>query len=694
MKIKENNIDSKLISEPQIISRTPEETLADEALLVAIKQADTAELFQKPIFDEIQQNEDMLAGKKKPALKGRNDVPLDMIIMRGFLDTLLAGQDEPVTVKFGNSREQDLNASKKITAVWDKEKAPSRGNYDAYILDAKYFAANAGRGFLKMWVESKPKFRTHLDVSDHFDMITEPMGGPYLDKHLFKGEQNIFRDGAELDALADEGTYNKAQVQKLKGVVTEEDFKKNVDTYKFKMMRYAATGLNIETNNFVGNRLYNLTEWVMFYKGEWRYMVFDRKAKIWVRFDKLTNVFAHATEYEGRGPWVSFATNRNPKIFWSRAIMSDIRPIAHTMKKVLNLTLDNLEKRNWDMKAYDPKVFTDPTQLLYKQDGLAKATLERGRSIQSGIYQFQTPDTTSITVNLNEYLDRFLSTKTGITNEQQGSGETQKVGIYYGNVEQAQNRVGLKNKMFYQCLCDLAAIFDWGCFEHLDESYAVKLLGPNGVEWNNEITKKDLDCDFIIEITGGADEEKNNAELLTRKAATIGSIEANPNFYVGKVNTNWMLREKLKAGGWTDDQIRVALDTQNDGDDEILSEAAQAIFDILEGGNPKLNRGATTGYIQKIMDYCYDTEGLAQEKFDKLVAFAQAHIPIAQKNMIRKAMSIVAQNGSNPLDINAKDSYDKATNIKLPPSKTVGVRTGVMPDAQTITPSGTDTIPA
>lgn len=676
--------------------QTPLEKLADECLTIAIKQYDTAELFQKNKFDNILKNEEMLAGKTQPALKGRNNVNLDSVIMSGFLDTLLANQDEPVNIKFKQTREQDLKASKKITAVWDREKSPVRGNYDAYILDSKYFAAISGRGFLKMWVESLPVFAANMDCVDHFDMLTEPMGGPYLDKHLYKGQRNIFREQSYLESMASSGVYNARQVTKLKTVYSSEDFKKNQENFKHKVMRYTAMGMDIESNDFVGTKLFNMTEWVMFHNGEWYYMVFDYLGKVWVRFDKLKNVFAHAEEYQGRGPWVSYATNRHPKIFWNKAPLDDIRPIAYTMKKVTNLTLDNLEKRNWDMKAYNPKIFTEAAQLLYKQDGLAKATLERGQSIQSGIYQFQTPDTTSVTIALNEYLDRFLSTKSGIGEGLEGKPQDINNGIYFGSIEQSQNRISLKNKMFYQAMYDIATIFDYGCYEHLNEKYAVKILGINGIQWDEEVTKADLDRDFAIDITGGNDAEKQNAQLLTRKAATLDSIEKNPAL-MAKVNPNWVLREKLSAGGWDDEQIRVALDVQNDGNEEILSEAAEAIYEILEGEDPMLNRGATTGFVQKILDYSLDNFPLctpdqiakmsANEKknyeenmikFDKLTAYANAHIQIAMKNAIRRAASVIASKGGSPMDMNAQEAYQKGSPLNAIPQP---VNNGGMPGA-------------
>lgn len=673
-----------------VIHRSEMEKLADECLPIVIKQYDTSDRFQKPIFDRIQKNEDMLSGKSQPALKGRNNVPLDTVIVGGFQDTLLSGMDEPVNVKFKKTREQDLKASNKITAVWDREKAPSRGNFDAYILDAKNFASVSGRGFLKIWVESKPKFRANMYCCDHFDMRVEPMGGPDLDRHLYKGETNIFRSTWEVQELATEGTYNEAQVRTLRAKYTAEDFKKNQDTYKHKMMRYAALGLDIEVNDFVGEPLFNLTEWVFLHKNKWYYMVFDYRAKTWVRFDELINVFSHAEEYEGRGPWTSFATHRHPKMFWSKAILDDVRPIAYTMKKILNLSLDNLQKRNWDMKAYDPAVFKDPTQLLYKEDGLARATLERGKSIQSGIFQFTTPDTTAITVNLNQYLDQFLSTKTGISNELQSKGQDTTNGIYFGNIQQSQNRIGLKNKMFYQAMTAVGAIFDYGCYKHLSGKYAVKVLGPNGVEWEEEITKKELEADFAIEITGGNDEERQNAVLLTRKNASLTEIQANPAL-AARLNPNWLLRERLSAGGYDDEAIRVALDTQNDGDEEILSEAAEAIYEIIEGKDPKINRGATTGYVQKILDYCYDTNGLSEDLFARLLSFANVHIEIARRNTIRRAASVIAQQGGNVMDMNAAGADAKMKARLTPP----GAGGETVPAEQTLPGEGApaETVP-
>ena len=79
-------------------------------------------------------------------------------------------------------------------------------------------------------------------------------------------------------------------------------------------------------------------------------------------------------------------------------------------------------------------------------------------------------------------------------------------------------------------------------------------------------------------------------------------------------------------------------------------------------------RNATTGFVAKILDFCDDNfpllppEALAEMSAgerrayeakmvqqDKLVAYAQAHIPIAQKNAVNAAMSVIAARGQSSL---------------------------------------------
>lgn len=661
---------------------------ADEATQVACKMLETGLRGRQPRFEMIKKNEDQYFGKNPPALKGHSNIPFDTVIMRGFLDTLLANSSEPVKIQFHREREQDKMRADKLTAVWERESAPSRGAWDYKFDDTKLLAAMSGRGFNKLFVGSTPKFETDLEVCDHYDMVTEPQGGAYLDKHLFKFQMNIFRTKDQL--LDPASFYDKTQVRKIILKSLDPAVQKgNTDFFKNKNNRFASFGLDLETEAYVGQPLYRLVEGVINFKGKWCYIVFAYESKTWVRFQPLEEVFEHAKEYPGRGAWTSWATHRHPFIFWNLGPADDVRPIAYTMKKIVNYTVDNLEKRNWDMKAYDPKIFTDPTQLLYRQDGIVRATLKPGQSIAQGIYPFNTPDTVGVTINLASWLDSFLAKKTGITDELQGDSGESRVGITYANIQNSSKRLMLTNKQFSQSVVDLGVMFDYGCYEHLREPYAVKMIGLKGVKWEEVVTHRDLDCDFSISVRSGDEEEKKSASAVQKKEAMFQRLEANPNL-LSKLNDTWYLREVLSDGGIPLDQIKIALDKNSEGDDDLMAEAAQSIDDIINGKKPAINYAATTGFVRKILNFARDNEPDPSQKeypgqsvthmvYMTLLAYADAHIKIALENMTKDAMSVLANGGA----------IGPGAPAPLTPPGTAPAAPGGTPPIAAITPPGT-----
>lgn len=653
-------------------------TLADEACAAFCKMLDDGIIARQPRFNEIRKNEDMANGVNKQALRGRSNIPFDSIVMRGYLDTLLASTDEPVAIKYGHNREQDKLSADKISEAWNIEKGPSKGAWDEKIMDCKYLAAISGRGFLKLRMGNQPKFYSDLEVCDHYDMVVEMQGGGNLDKHLYKFQMNIFRTKQELLEAAQDEHYNLGQVRQLITRYMDASwFKNNDDIFNNKAVRYAAFGVDIRANNYVGQPLYRMTEGVGNFRGTWYYMVFSREAKTWVRFQPLEDVFAWAKDYDGRGPWVSFATHRHPFIFWSLAPADDIRPIGYAMKKVVNLTIDNLEKRNWDMKAYDPKIFTEPAQLLWRQDGLVKATLKPGSNINNGIFQFQTPDTTNITINLTQFLDQFLGKQTGITADNPNQNQSDpRVGIQVANIEQTSKRMTLANKMYRKMYTDLGTMFDYGLYQFLREPIAVKIIGAEGVRWNEQVTREDVNKEYIVAVTSGLEEDEKNATMLVRRKEFFSEVLTSQNGLLNKFNTKWLLTEAVKTVGYGEEQARIALDTQIDGDEKLYAEAADSIQKIVDSEYAPLNRNATTGFVQKIVNFAQDNYPLIQPEelktmskggqtsyatkmkvFDALMKYVNAHLApgpndqttgmptpsIIESNMQRRATLIKMQ---------------------------------------------------
>lgn len=629
--------------EEDVYQPTEAEKLADEATRTACKQLEEGAQARVARFKQIEKNEAMYIGtnEDEKVLKSRHNVPFDTILMRGFVDSLESKIDEPLEISYDRAREQDKKAAEKVSAVLKRESGADRGAWAMKDLDAKHLAILSGRAIYKKYAERVDgKFVDHLEVVDHYDFITEAQGGRYLDKHLYKGQMNIFVTHDTMLKKAKNGVYNKRQVFKLFAACTDEDRKVNQDLYNYKVNRLERLGIDATVNNFVGSRLYRMTEWVMWFRDDWYYLLFNYDTGIWVRCEKLEKVFTVAKDYPGRGPWVSWPTHRQPFTFWNIAPADSIRPIGYSMKKLVNLTLDNLEKRNYDMTAYDPKVFTEPRKLLYKRDGLVKATLKAGQTMSNHIYKFQTPDTTAITIDLAQYFNSFLGEQTGITPGAKGKAEEEKVGIFYGNLQQVADRLGLTNKMYEQCHVDIGVNFKYGLADHMNEREAVKLTGNNGVQWEEELLREEAGRAFSIVVRGGNAEAQMNEVINQRKERALDRIARDPQLR-SRVNADWYLRETLTMGGYDPEDMRRALDRQNDADDDILAEAAGAIEEILNGNMPKEVRNATFGFIQKIYDFAWDNiEDMEKSVFDALIAYGRMHIPLAKATMERRQMNI------------------------------------------------------
>lgn len=644
-------------------------SFADLVTLSACKMLEDGARARQTRFQEIKKNEDMYFGVNAPALKGRSNIPFDSVVMGGFIDNLQGNLQQDVDMKYGHTREQDALAADKVSAVLAKESGDDKGDWNSVWADSKFLASLAGVGILKLNVENTPYFCTDMTTVDHYDFVMEALGGKDLDKHMYKFQMNIFRTQADLTAAGNDGYYSKAQVARLIGQYTNAEMVKQMtDIYNNKQIRYATFGIDIASMGYVGQTMYRLVEGVVNYGGKWYYLVFSYETKTWVRFQPLEEVFSYAKDFKGRGPWDMWQTHSHPFIAWTKAVADDIRPVGYSMKKILNYSLDNLEKKNWGQRAYDPKMFTDPTQLLWKQDGLVRATVKPNQNIQNGIFEFQTPDTTSISINLIDWLNNFTGKKVGISSDAEGAPQSDRVGIVTANLEEVSKRFKLTNKRFKKSAINIATRFDYEVHDKLREDYAVKILGPKGVQWEETVTRKDTECDFSVSVKDPFEEEQKKTLAAQKRELAFQRIDKNP-LLLEKLNKNKYIRTVLEDADMSQESIAEFMDINNDGDTHGSAVAAQAIADVLAGKKLfKLYRDAMPGFIEKILNYCAENYDLIPDaelaglrksqqmqyakdmkEYDALMAYAEKHIPIAQKNMERKAVSVIAAMEANPV---------------------------------------------
>lgn len=614
----------------------------DEATQVAIKQLTASENFKQPRMAEIRDNEDMVAGKVKPALQGRYNIPFDGVLASSFIDTMVGQVNKPPTLEFGDPKGSNLKSSKMLTSAWQRESSPTRGKWRKKDRNSKRLAAVSNIGIFKLYGEGDPDFKVCLDVIDHYDFHSEPNGGNELEAHLFKGQGNIFKVESDLDNKY----YDQAQVKKLKEKTSSSEFKINDDQYKNKVQRFQTLGLNLETNNYTGSSLYNLTEWVMRYKGKQYYLVFDRRCGVWVRFKEIKQVFE-----SGLSPWAYWNSKEDPFNPWSRGHFDDVKPIFEAIRINLNEVLNNNRKRNWDMKAVDGRMFPDLSQLDWKQDGIAVANVPLNQSIQNGIYHFVTPEISGA-LNLNAYLNNFAGINSGISDQTKGQSTQDTLGIARINDMNLSKKMKLISDSYEECYTDLGTRFDWALYEHFPEKYMVKLVGIEGAEWS-EVKKEDLEPDFDCSVISYQDEQQDIDAKNEKKGAVLERLGTNPNQKISSlINPQWYVEQELKVGGWSDEDVKRAL-AQSAPNDILISQAKKVIENALEGKELKPNKRATTAFLQVIEDYLSDNSDISDEVYVKLEEYFHEHTPIAIENAFKAQEARAALNPEPEQDPNA-----------------------------------------
>ena len=598
----------------------------DQIAKVCVKQLQTSEQFRQPRLKEIQENEDMIACKVKPALQGRYNVPFDGVIASGFVETMVAQINKSPKLVFADQKGSNHKGVLKTQALWDRDSSPAHQNWGKQDRLVKRLAVAANIGIFEYVATSDPKYKGVLSPIDHYDFHCEPNGGASLEDHLFKGVFNQFQTKSELERLAESGYYDAGQVGKISAAYAESDFKMNEDLYRNKITRMNTLGLDLDQNAYVGQQVFNLARWVTNIEGEDMYVVFDYKSGIWLKIEPLTEVFE-----SGLSPWVVWNPVESAFNLWSPGLFDQIKPVAESIRINLNEILNNNRKRNWDMKAIDSKMFPDISQLNWRQDGVVSANVPLGQSIANGIYSFETPEISGA-LNLNQYLNDFLGINTGISDQTKGESSQDTLGIAKINDMQVSKRMKLIGDSYSDAYNQLGMRWDWGLYEHLDSKEAIKIMGAQGVEMS-EVTKDDTDPNYDITVVTYEDEFIEDERTKEMKGASMERISANP-LLAEQLNPKWVVEQELRIGGWKDEDIRRAMDTKNDAYDEIISEANKNIERAVEGQETKVYRGATTGYLQRIHDYMADND-----LKDKAMAELQKHfdetVPVVDANEAR-----------------------------------------------------------
>lgn len=589
-----------------------------------VQQLQTSRQFKRERLAEIKENEDLYYGITQKTI--RNPFNECFPFMAGFVDHMRAKIEDDSSLLFGHDAEADLKRAAKTNAFYEMEsKSQMPGaSWDVKHRYAKFNALLSGLAVYKYYAESVPDYRSCLEVVSHYDFHFEPRGGGIIENHLFCGQDNIYKNKED---IVGNKYYIQDRVAKIVSQYVEYRYKDNNDWDGIRNNRFEAMKQDPNFNNFVGQDTIKFAEWYTTYKNKRYYVLFNEKTIQPIRCCLLTELFP-----DDLYPYAIWHTNEDPDLMLSKAPADDARPVAKIINTMINQELYNRQKRNYGQRAYDAEMFPNVQALAdWRPDGLIPVdTKGGGRRISEGVFEFKVGDLSG-TLDLVTWLESFTGKQVGYTSSGAGQSENdKKVGVFQGEIQQVEQLIGVKNKSYRNCLTRIGLLFKQGADHNLKKDVAIKLMGAKGVEWDT-FGPDDLKTErnLTIQPVGGT------SEIALKRLQDNEKIAMLTSPILTSVNPQWRDREILLLKGYTEEDVKDAFSSDTFAQKEILSEAAQAEKDIVEGKTPGLNRGADANFMQHIVDFATDTEDLSDETYKKLMDYAMAHTEIALENGAR-----------------------------------------------------------
>lgn len=629
------------------LSMKNKEDFNDALTKIAVQQMNASSKFKQPLLEKWKRFENLYAGKIEKKLRIPFQVALP--VFPGMIDTLCASFDEPIELEFYPTHPSQYFKAQHIQGAWNTEKdsddKDARWDYKSRV--DKKLALMHGRGILKKWATSDPKYKSFLDNADPLYFHCQPTGGGILENHLFAGQEDIYRTEFELMMGAKTGLYDKGQVKLLASRSKDNKYQEQTsDQLQLKLQRFSALRLNARDNNYVGIGVFNLCEWVTTYRGKRWYILFEPLTATWLRIEPLKDL-----DSADLMPWDSWATHEDNKVFWSKSYADDIYPVADAVVTLFNQELTNREKRNLGARAYDKDMFPDVAKLdaaQYRADALVPADTKGGtRKISEGIYRFDTAELQG-TINLLDWVRKTTGADTGITDVAQGAAmdATKKVGVSYIEQAQVAKRIGYKSQSYSECWGRIGGVrYISGLKDNMSGKMAIQTLGDRGLEWD-EMTRDDLEYDGrmgvrVISSTARKEEtsKKKQGRVEATKMIVENKMPVNPQTLTASI-----LRD---VGEYDDDEIKLWLDTNNYASKDSVARAHIAIEKIIAGKKPDFNFRADTTFLTIIRDYAMDHRKKLGSKFNEMMDYFLAHAKQAHENVVRAAKQRGRQNARN-----------------------------------------------
>ncbi len=621
----------------------------DEARTILTERMRACDNAKKARLDRvIEMEQAYYSNRYQPNIKGRSNIPLPFFAK--YIDELKARLDEAPLARFHWKKKSQILVAKKVSSAFEIDRAPERMDLNRNDRMEKTLAIFQGIGAHDSYAEEIDQdgqltYMPHYEALDLADLYFEPTGGSNPEDHNLVGKGNAFRSRDYIDAMVNAGAYDRGQCEMLFRTGAGSSYKETRKVYADHWTKTQGLQMNLDINSYIGGEWYPLAYLQFQYGMKRYYAVVEMVSGIVIRLDYLKDVFGSNLYTIG---W--WQTHEDPHNLLCKSPADDMWPLCELLRSQGNYMIDAFTKYLWGQRAVDPNFFPDPSQLYWNQpDQIIEAVAYQGKPVQTGVYEFKSgAESITAGVPFMKYWEDFLASVAGVT-PNTPSNEEERVGVLFGQLQKASARLGVYNKSYNESFNRFLVRYVWGLKTFLDEPMMVKLIGEEGVEWE-ELTSSEFGGpqDFDIECIGSNIELEMSEARKKRQQDALTTISKDPNLSK-ELNTRVTVEEFLRGAEFKDDSIKRITDVQNYGAERIISHASMAIEQLLRGKKtPKPYQGADDAFLQYGYDYLVSND-LDHDKFMAIQEYFRGHIPIVVRNMaIRAAGELVAK--GTPMD--------------------------------------------
>ena len=618
--VNEQPDDSSVQKNPEEIT-TPEDdsVLTDQDKLditaQAIREIQFARRYKQGKIRNWQKNEEMYYGKKTTTTESRANV--DLSRMQEHVHTIMSKVDDPLMFRFSKRKESQLKRVQRLNAL--RKADATKDFWDIKDIVGKKQAIIYGRAAYVYYADSLNGYKPHLENIDIYDLLVDPSGGGIdVEQMLYWGRYGVIKSKEELKAGLESGDYDKFPTQELIDGSGNNTESSQEETNKFVRMYGQNT---IGKKDLQTDEKYKFWQWFTTYKGTRYVLTLQAIAGKAIQIEPLSELFS-----SDLWPLWTYASFMDLTEFWTPSYCDYVRELFMTQNININQMLDNAEAINKPMKVVNVGALENLAELKYRRDGLIKTKGDFDANKVVQVLQTPSIETPIQVFNLLETIQEKAS---GVTAGDKGAATTDgRVAIYEGNQEAAAGRYGLFNKSYSFGYDRFAKLWQWGVREHLIKKTAIDIIGPDGIE-TIEVNRKDMfkkGDEFTVIV------EASNADMSAstqQQTVKINFLDNEANLQaplpVKIFNAKKAFEIKAKIAGFTEDEIKELMDTDDYGSQEILSEAARDIESILEGEDIKPNAAANNAYKQHFVDFLVDhKEDMDDKTWKKMTEYIKS----------------------------------------------------------------------